>query len=315
MPEPTAPRLLQLGPLPPGLRQLLEPRYQLLELWQAPDRAQYLAAHGGRFDGAVLMSRHGCAADIMQAVAGGVVACFGVGYDGIDLDAARTAGVQVSITPDVLTDCVADTALALMLATSRRLVDADRFVRRGDWMRGPYPLGRKVSGKRVGIVGLGRIGTAIARRAAAFDMPVAYHGRHAQPGVAYSFQPDLEALARWSDFLVLSCTGGPTTAGLVDAKVLSALGPDGCLINVARGSVVDEDALCAAVEAGTILGAGLDVYAHEPAVPEALLRSERVTLLPHMAASTVETRRAMEQLVSDNLAAFFDTGRVLTPPR
>ena len=311
-------RLLQLGPLPPGLQRRAAEQYVLQPLWTEPEPRQFLAAQHGAFDGAIMMSRHGCPAAVIECLAAaprpGVVACFGVGYDGIDLAAARRHGVQVSTTPDVLTDCVADTALGLMLACARQLVAASRHVQSGAWLQGPFPLATRFSGKRVGIVGLGRIGLAIARRAGGFDMAVRYHGRSARAGLPYEFEGDLAALAGWADFLVLACPGGPQTRHLVSASVLDALGPDGYLINIARGSVVDEDALVAAIQAGRIAGAGLDVYADEPRVPAGLLGNDRVVTLPHLAASTRETRHAMEQLVLDNLAGFFATGRVLTPP-
>ena len=311
-------RLLQLGPLPPGLQRRAAEYYALQPLWTQPSPEAFLASQHGAFDGAIMMSRHGCKAPVIACLAAaprpGVVACFGVGYDGIDLAAARRHGVQVSTTPDVLTDCVADTALGLVLACARQLVPAHRHVQSGAWLQGPFGLTTRVTGKRVGIVGLGRIGLAIARRARGFDMPVRYHTRTARTGVPYDYAADLSELAQWADFLVLACPGGPQTHHLVSARVLDALGSDGYLINIARGSVVDEDALVAAIQAGRIAGAGLDVYADEPRVPAGLLDTDRVVTLPHIAASTRETRHAMEQLVLDNLAAFFATGKVLTPP-
>lgn len=307
------PELLVIGPLPPGLNALLVKHYRVHPLWKEADRAGFLQANTGRFDGAVTMSRHGCASDVMAAIAGKVVACFGVGYDGIDLTAARKYGVAVSTTPDVLNECVADTAIALMLAVARQLVAADRFVRDGRWREAAFGLGTRVSGKRLGILGLGRIGTAIAQRAQAFGMPIRYHGRTRQSGVAYEYEADLSALAAWSDFLIVACNGGATTRHLVNREVLDALGPEGIVINIARGSVIDEDALVAAVTAGTVGGAGLDVFADEPNVPEELIRSNRVVLLPHIAASTRETRAEMEALVLRNLQSFFETGQVCTP--
>ncbi|MFG0229555.1 2-hydroxyacid dehydrogenase [Achromobacter sp. 413638] len=307
-------RLLMIGPLPPGLRAALAERYELDALWEQPDRDAWLRASRGRYAGGVTMSRHGCTESMFACLPGGVLACFGVGHDGIDLEAARRHGVQVSITPDVLDDCVADLAFGLVLATARRIPGADRHVQAGRWPGGPYPLATRVSGKRLGIVGLGRIGRAVARRAAGFDMALRYHGRAPKPDADMPFEPDLPALARWADFLVLSCPGGPATRHLVSAAVLDALGPDGFLINVARGSVVDEAALIRAIETDRIAGAGLDVYADEPRVPAALLGRDNVVVLPHVAASTQETRAAMENLVLDNLDAFFSRGAVLTPP-
>src|SRR6185436_7081620 len=199
-----------------------------------------------------------------------IVSVFGVGYDGIDVAAARERGIAVTHTPNVLNDEVADLAMALVLAVSRRLVEADRYVRTGAWAKGPMPLARKVSGARIGIVGLGRIGNAIARRAEAFGMSIAYTSRNAKPESPYRYFPSAEALAAEVDFLVVITPGGAGTRKLIDAKVLKALGKDGYLINVARGSVVDEAALIEALQNGTIAGAGLDVFEAEPNVPAAL---------------------------------------------
>lgn len=307
-------QLLQIGPLPPGLQSLLEQHYHLHPFWQEPQRATFLADNADRFDGAVTMSRHGCSADVFSILSNGVVACFGVGFEGIDLDAARQYNVQVSTTPDVLNNCVADCAFGLILATARQLVAADRFVQAGTWQEKSFGLSSQVSGKRLGIVGLGRIGQAIAKRATGFDMQLRYHGRRQQDKVSLIFEPDLHALAEWADFLVIACRGGEQTRHLISASVLQALGPNGFLINIARGSIVDEDALVTAINQGCIGGAGLDVYAQEPNVPQGLLNNDRVVLLPHIAAATRETRAAMEQLVADNLQSFFTSGHILTPP-
>ena len=309
-----SPRLLQLGPLPPGLTQLLQTHYQLHPLWLESDRAGFLTSHTGQLAGGVTMSRHGGSADVMACLRGTVLACFGVGFDTIDLAAAVQHGVAVSTTPDVLTDCVADIGFGLILATARQLVAADRFVQTGRWKDGSFALSTRVSGKRLGIVGLGRIGAAVARRASGFDMPVRYHGPKAHADAPYVFEADLLALARWADFLVLTCRGGPATHHMISAQVLQALGKKGFLINIARGSVVDELALVQAIAQGTIAGAGLDVLEKEPQVPAGLLGNDRVVVLPHVAATTYETRAAMEKLVFDNLTSFFDTGRILTPP-
>lgn len=306
--------LLLLGPLPPGLQADLESRYRLHCLWTEADRRGFLARERGRFDGAVTMSRHGAAADVFECLGPQVLACFGTGFDGIDLAAAARHGTQVSTTPDVLTECVADLAFGLLLASARRIVAADAFVRRGDWLRGAFPLATSVHGKRLGIVGLGRIGKAVARRAAGFGMAVRYQGRSAQADAGWPFEPDVTALAQWCDFLLLACPGGAATHHLVDTAVLDALGPDGWLVNIARGTVVDEQALIDALARNAIGGAGLDVFAREPQVPQALRDDGRVVLLPHIAASTRETRAGMETLVLDNLETFFATGRVLTPP-
>jgi lactate dehydrogenase-like 2-hydroxyacid dehydrogenase len=242
-----------------------------------------------------------------------LVSVFGVGYDGIDVQAAVALGVMVTHTPGVLTDDVADLAMGLVLAVSRQIVQADQHVRAGRWPQGPMPLGRKVSGARMGIVGLGRIGTAIARRAQAFDMSVAYTARTEKPGSGFDFHPTAAQLAAAVDFLVVITPGGQGTRHLINAEVLSALGPQGYLINVARGSVVDERALVHALEAGLIAGAGLDVFAAEPQVPEALWQMPNVVLTPHMASATHQTRRAMADLAFANMQAGVALKPVLTP--
>ncbi len=242
-----------------------------------------------------------------------LVSVFGVGYDGIDAKAAVERGVMVTHTPGVLSDDVADLAMGLVLAVSRQIVQADQHVRRGRWPQGPMPLGRKVSGSRMGIVGLGRIGAAIARRALAFDMSVAYTARTEKPGSGYQFYPTAEQLAAAVDFLVVITPGGQGTRHLINGAVLSALGPKGYLINVARGSVVDELALIEALQAGRIAGAGLDVFAAEPHVPEALWGMPNVVLTPHMASATDQTRRDMADLAFANMQAGVAGRPLLTP--
>ncbi|MGB3069851.1 MAG: 2-hydroxyacid dehydrogenase [Ottowia sp.] len=304
-------RLLQIGPLPEGLQSRLEERYHLHPLWLEGDRESFLAA-ATPFDGAVTMSRHACDEAVMKAMSGRVIACFGVGTERLDLSAAQRFSVHVSNTPDVLTECVADLAWGLILATARQIPQAHAFVRSGQWHQRAFGLGTRVHGKRLGIVGLGRIGHAIWRRSAGFGMPMRYHGNAPKAGIP-GYEPDLVALAQWSDFLLLSCQGGPETHHLVNRTVLDALGPGGFLINIARGSVVDETALAQALSHGTLGGAGLDVYASEPGISAFLLEYQHVVTLPHMAASTHETRQAMEELVIDNLESYFQSGRLLTP--
>jgi lactate dehydrogenase-like 2-hydroxyacid dehydrogenase len=232
-----------------------------------------------------------------------VVAVFGVGYDGVDVQAAIEHGIPVTHTPDVLTDDVADLAMGLVLSVGRAIPQADQFVRAGHWPHGPMTLGRKVSGARLGIVGLGRIGKAIAQRAQAFGMSIAYTARTEKKDSGFTFFPTAEALAANVDFLVAITPGGAGTKHLINADVLKALGPRGFLINVARGSVVDEEALIAALQNGTIAGAGLDVFANEPNVPEALWGMHNVVLTPHMASATTETRQAMADLAFANMQA------------
>ena len=250
---------------------------------------------------------------IAQLPALEMISVFGVGYDGVDVVAARERGIAVTHTPNVLNDEVADLAIALMLAVSRRIVEADRFVRSGQWPNGPMPLARKVSGARLGIVGLGRIGQAIATRAEAFGMSVAYTSRSEKAGVAYRYFPSPEALAAEVDFLVVITPGGAGTSKLIDARVLAALGKKGVLVNVARGSVVDEAALVAALQNGTIAGAGLDVFENEPHVPEALFALDNVVLVPHIGSATWQTRQAMSDLAFGNLQAHFAGQPLLSP--
>jgi hydroxypyruvate reductase len=239
-----------------------------------------------------------------------IVAVNGVGTDAVDLVEAARRGIAVTTTPGLLTDDVADMAMGLMLATARRLCFGDRFVRAGHWRTGGPPLARKVTGKRLGILGLGQIGRAIARRAAAFDMSVAYTNRNAVPDVPYRFVPDLMELASSSDLLVIAAAGGPSSRGIVDRAVLDALGPESILINVARGSLVDEAALIGALAEGRLGGAGLDVFATEPAIPDAFMALDNVVLQPHQGSATVETRQAMGEHVIAHLRAQFEGRRV-----
>lgn len=242
-----------------------------------------------------------------------IVANFGVGYDTVDAAAAARRGVVVTNTPDVLNEEVADLALGLLLATVRQIPQADRFVRAGLWRAGAFPLSPTVRDRTVGIVGMGRIGKAIARRLEAFGVAVAYHSRRPQPDVPWTYHERLLDMASAVDVLMVIVPGGPATHHLINAEVLAALGPEGILVNVARGSVVDEAALLAALESGTILAAGLDVFEDEPNVPEAFFALENVVLLPHVGSATHHTRRAMGQLVVDNILSWFDRRGPVTP--
>lgn len=242
-----------------------------------------------------------------------LISVMGVGYDGVDVAAAKARGVMVTHTPNVLNDDVADLAIGLMLCAARQLPAADRYVRAGQWLNGPMPLARKMSGSRLGLVGMGRIGQAIAHRAQAFGMQIAYHARSPKAGVPYAYHADLLSLARDSDFLVLITPGGAGTRHLVNAQVLQALGPKGILVNVARGSVVDEVALIEALEAGVIGGAALDVFEDEPRVPQRLMDLPQVVLVPHIGSATGQTRQAMADLAFGNLREHFAERPVLTP--
>ena len=241
-----------------------------------------------------------------------LISVMGVGYDGIDVATAKAKGVMVTHTPNVLNDDVADLALALMLATSRQLCAADRYVRAGHWTQGVMPLAQKMSGARLGLVGMGRIGQAIAHRALAFGMSIAYTSRNPK-AVPYRYLPSSLALAAEVDFLVIITPGGSGTLKMIDAAVLAALGKKGILINVARGSVVDESALMDALEKGVIAGAGLDVFESEPTVPERLRAMPHVVLTPHIGSATAHTRSAMADLAVANLRACFDGQPLLTP--
>lgn len=242
-----------------------------------------------------------------------LISIMGVGYDGVDVAAAKARGVVVTHTPNVLNDDVADLAIGLMLSAARQLPAADRFVRSGAWLQGPLPLARKMSGARLGIVGMGRIGQAIAHRALAFGMSVSYTARSARATVPYRYLPTPLALAAESDFLVIITPGGDGTRKMINAEVLAALGAQGILVNVARGSVVDETALIDALERGVIAGAGLDVFESEPQVPERLRALPHVVLTPHIGSATGQTRQAMADLAMANLQAHF-AGRPLLSP-
>jgi len=242
-----------------------------------------------------------------------IISVFGVGYDGIDTQAAKARGVMVTHTPNVLNDDVADLAMGLMLAAARQLPAADRYVKDGKWPNGPMPLARKVSGARLGIVGMGRIGQAIAARAQAFGMHIAYTARSAKADIAHRYVATPTALAAESDYLVVITPGGAGTRKLINAAVLAALGTKGILVNVARGSVVDEAALIEALQNGVIGGAGLDVFENEPNVPEALRQMPHVVLAPHIGSATTNTRQAMGDLAFNNMHHHFSGKAVLTP--
>jgi lactate dehydrogenase-like 2-hydroxyacid dehydrogenase len=306
--------LLAVGALPPFLSERLSERYDYHQIADESEWGPALDALAPQIRGIAATGESKVPRSLMDRLPKlEIVSVFGVGYDGVDAASAHERGVIVTNTPDVLTDDVADLAIALMLATARKVVQADGFVRRGDWARGKFPFSRKVTGQRLGIVGLGRIGSAIAKRAEGFDMTIAYTKRTPVPGSAYRYLPDPVALAAESDFLILATNGGEATRGLVGADALTALGPDGILINIARGTVVDETALIAALTEGRIAGAGLDVFTHEPTVPAALMAMENVVLTPHMASGTTTTRYAMADLAFGNLDAHFAGKPVLTP--
>lgn len=307
-------KVLQAGALSERFNRRMAEEYGAEAYWKQADGAAFLAERGAEFEVLVTSARVGCTEAMLAALPSLRAVCsFGVGYDAIPLGPLRRRGIPLSNTPDVLNECVADLAMGLLIDGARRIAEADRFVRAGQWLIGNFPLATRVSGKRLGIVGLGRIGQALGRRSSGFDMQVRYHNRRPLAGCPYGYEASLVELAQWADFLVLTCPGGPSTHHLIDAEVLAALGPKGLLVNVARGSVVDEAALVAALAEGRLGAAALDVFEREPQVPAALLDMPNVVLLPHVGSGTEETRLQMEELVIANLQAFIDQGELLTP--
>ncbi len=291
--------ILKVTKLPPFLTEELGLRYTVHELDTLSDplalaRVQAIVGGGDGRLNAELFDRCPNAK---------VVSCFGVGYDGVDTAAAVQRGIVVGHTPDVLNDEVADLGLGLMLSVARQIPQADQYVRSGRWAQAPFPLQRKVTGARLGIVGMGRIGKAIAQRAEAFRMQIAYTARSAKADLPHDFVPSVKELAARSDFLLAITPGGESTKGIINAEVLQALGPRGFFINIARGSVVDQPALLEALKNNTVAGAGLDVFVVEPNIDPAFFSLPNVVLTPHMASATFETRRAMADRLLDNLAA------------
>lgn len=300
------PEILLVESMMPDIEAALDAGYTVHRLAGAPDRDRLVAEVGPRVRAVVTGGGTGVSNAIMDACPNlGIVAINGVGTDAVDLKHAAGRGVRVTNTPDVLTDDVADLAIGLMIAGSRRMMVGDRFVRAGRWPGGGLPLARKVTGKRLGILGLGRIGMAIAQRAAGFGMDIAYTNRKPRSDVSYRFVASPVDLARESDILIVAASAGPDARNMVNRAVIEALGPDGLLVNVARGAVVDEPELVAALTDGRLGGAALDVFANEPHAPEALFGLDNTVLQPHQASATVETRMAMGNLVLANLSAFF----------
>jgi len=307
--------VLRVGAFEPTFEAELLARYEIRRLPDGAGRAEFLAEHGPEIRVAVTGGPPGVDADLIAALPNlEAIVNNGVGVDAIDLDAAQRRGIGVSNTPDVLSDTVADTALGLILMTLRRFGAADRYVRAGRWARdGQFPYARDVSGLQVGILGLGRIGSAIATRLLGFDCAIAYHNRHRIDGSPYRYAESPVQLAESVDVLVVATTGDQRTRHLVDRAVLEALGPEGYLINIARGSVVDQDALVELLAGGGLAGAGLDVFADEPHVPAELFDLDNVVLLPHVGSATARTRRAMALLAIRNLDSYLNTGELVTP--
>ncbi|MFC2251154.1 2-hydroxyacid dehydrogenase [Labrys portucalensis] len=307
------PDLLMMGSYPDGDMEALSSAYRLHKLWElGPDGPAVsirplIRAIATRGDLGVDTRT----LEILPHLE--IIACYGVGVDAIDLDMARARGIRVTNTPEVLNGDVADLAIGLALAATRRIPAGDVHVRSGDWAKANLPLTPRLHGKKLGIAGLGRIGSTVVRRFSGFDMDIGYFGRSPHEDAPYRFFDDLTALAAWADLLVLTLPGGAATQKIVGTEVLQALGPEGYLVNVSRGTTVDEEALLQALEARTIAGAGLDVFWNEPRIDPRFARLDNVVLQPHLGSATIETRLAMGQLVRDNLAAHFAGLPLLTP--
>ncbi len=308
-------KILMMGPIPAAQMQELEENYDVTKLWLAPDPEATLAAVRQDITAIVSTAFGKVSAKLIQALPNlEIISHFGVGYDSIDVAAAQERAVIVTNTPDVLTDDTADIGLALTLAVFRRIVEGDIYVRSGQWAKkGAMPLGRGLRGRTMGIIGMGRIGQAVAARARAFGIQIAYTGRGKKAGVDAAFYPDAVSLAAASDILMICCAYTPDTHQLVNMPVLKALGRDGVVVNIARGKIVDELGLIDALQSGLIAGAGLDVFENEPDVPSALCRLDNVVLLPHLGSATHDTRAAMGRLVLENLRLYFEKAEVLTP--
>jgi lactate dehydrogenase-like 2-hydroxyacid dehydrogenase len=308
------PEILQIAPMLPRVEAALNDAYLVHRYWAAADRKALLHEVGPRIRGVATDGHYGIAPEIMAALpALEIVASYGVGYDAIDTAACKARGVRATNTPDVLNDAVAELAVGLMLGLCRRIPQADAHVRTGRWLNGGFGLTGELTGAHAGILGLGRIGKEVARRLQAMKMRVSYHGRHEQAYQPYVFYPALETLARDVDWLVVVAPGSASTRGIVSREVLQALGPKGALVNVARGSLVDEGALVELLADGRLGGAALDVFVDEPRVPEALMAMPNVVLSPHQGSATEKTRAAMGDLVVRNLSAHFSGDPLLTP--
>lgn len=304
------PDILTIDPLVPVMKERLEKSFTLHPYTSLENLKNIAPAIRGITTG----GGSGVPSEIMDALPNlEVISVNGVGTDRINLDEARRRNIGVATTQNTLTDDVADMAVALMMAVMRGIVTNDAFVRAGKWPSATPPLGRSLTRKKVGIAGFGHIGQAIAKRVSAFGMEVAYFNSHARPESTCHFEPDLKALATWCDVLILAVSGGPRSANMIDRDILDALGKDGFLVNIARGTVVDEAALLSALQEKRIAGAGLDVFQNEPNINPAFLSLPNTVLQAHQASATVETRTAMANLVVDNLIAYFTDKTLLTP--
>ncbi|CAL5361353.1 unnamed protein product [Camellia sinensis] len=310
--------VLMVCPMSPYLEQELESRFKLFRFWNFPQKKEFLKVNSSSIRAVVGTATAGADADLIESLPSlEIVANFSVGLDKVDLVKCKEKGIRVTNTPDVLTEDVADLAIGLILTTLRRVCECDRYVRSGLWKKGDFKLTTKFglffSGKSVGIIGLGRIGLAIAKRAEAFGCPISYYSRSQKLDSKYKYFPSVIELASNCAILVVACPLTDETHHIINRKVIDALGPKGVLINIGRGPHVDEPELVSALIEGRLGGAGLDVFEHEPEVPEQLFGLDNVVLTPHVASATVETRKAMADLVIGNLEAHFSKKPLLTP--
>lgn len=308
-------KVARLEPMPPWIAERMGREFDTVHLDAMSDRPAELVENAAQFRALAIPSNIGADRALLEALPNlEIISFFGVGYESTDLAYAKEKGIVVTNTPDVLTQCVADAGMALILASLRRIVEGDRFVRAGRWpVEMIMDLSHSPRGKTLGIVGLGRIGMVLADLARAFDMKVCYYNRNQRDDVDFDYYANVRELAKAVDVLALTCPGGEATFHLIDADVLAALGPQGVLVNIARGTVVDEAALVAALQNSTIRSAAIDVFEAEPEVPEALFTMENVIVQPHQASATVETRTAMGDLCIDNMIAYFRDGKALNP--
>lgn len=308
------PEILQIGAYPPADEALLSEHFTLHRYFEIEDKAAYLAEHAPNIRGIATRGDLAAPAELIAALpALEIIAVYGVGYDGVAIDACQARKILVTNTPDVLTGDVADFAVAMMLALSRQLVQGDHWARSGQWLDGPLPLTHRVHGKRAGILGLGRIGTAIAKRLAAFDMDIVYSSRSPKDQPGWTYIADPVALAQACDFLFIASAATTETQHVVNRDVLEALGPEGMVVNISRAANIDEEALLAALENGVIRSAALDVFEGEPALNKRFQALDNVLLQPHQGSGTFETRKAMGDLVRENLSAHFSNKPLLTP--
>ena len=304
--------LLIMTEMPEYFVSLADKNFNTYKLWLNKNEDDYLSEIKTEVDAIAVMGGYKITPELMKGMPNlKIIACYGVGYDAIDINYAKSLGIKVTNTPEVLNDEVADTAIALMLCVYKKIVNADSFARNNSWLNGDFPLTKKFSGTKLGIVGMGRIGKAIAKRAEAFDCEISYHSRN-KKDVKYKYISDLNQLAQEVDTLCVITPGGKETEKLINKKVLSSLGKNGVIINVARGSVIDQDELIHCLENNLILAAGLDVYTNEPNIPEKLINLKNTVLLPHIASGTVETRNAMGQLVFDNIDNYFQNKSLIS---